>query len=110
MFTTETASDWIILQDGEESSGSEEAHDDAADAQESDEDESEAVSKLQRRLPAARRRDKGRLADSDEEEEVADSVRKVKIGAAVGKSASDDVEEFVYKPSAGASGFNASLY
>ena len=50
------------------------------------------------------------MADSDEEEEVADSVRKVKIGAVVGKSASDDVEEFVYKPSAAASGFNASLY
>ena len=65
---------------------------------------------MQRRAPAARRIDKGRLADSDEEEEVADSVRKVKSGAVVGKSASDDVEEFVYKPSAAASGFNASLY
>ena len=60
-------------------------------------------SKLQRRSAPPPRSKRSRLADSDEEEELeeeAPKASKVKKVPVITKSASDDAEDFVYKPSA----------
>lgn len=82
-----------------ESSDNDDVDDDGAKPQDSDE-EGESSGVVQRGAPAPQRSKRSRLVDSEEEEEDDQLPRASKAPAAmVSKCASDNAEEFVYRPS-----------